>query len=263
MSPIKNEEWTQLIVPNSGRVYFYNVTNGESRWDIRNQGGPYDGIKYSNPRPLQSDARVADHAYHNRNYRSLNSAYEYADDQYQKRRRPEYQFMTPPRADRRSRVELGSHPGSKWILDKPEESIRRDLLDMYHHHKMQESTKLLADTYEPPKHATDRTTAKTYYVHSLPARNDVEPTPQNYNKDYVRLSHDYKRMAKYRVNCESDFCPVCNIFRRFWITTDTNTRNTGNGLKRCVWSLSFNSLASAAASAFLTFSNLASWGLRR
>lgn len=248
MSPIKNEEWTQLIVPNSGRIYWYNVTNGESRWDVRYEGGPYNDIKsysgpqvVSYPRLCQPDARIAKEAHHNRDYHSLNGAYEYADDQYQKGRRPQYQFMTPPRAERKSSVEPGSHPGQcnqvlvrpphqrdsvaashrksysyanhtdlKWILQKPEELQRRDLLSMmYHEHKTQNGPNLPEDALDHPRHTMSTTMEEKDQVLSHPPSNVMESRPDNYNKDYIRLSHDYNRMAKYRVNCKTDLRPVC------------------------------------------------------
>jgi hypothetical protein len=138
MSPsIHEAEWTQLIVPDSGRKYFYNVTTGESRWDIRNQGGPYSqGGPYnakhkggpqfkSNTRPMHPSMQIADSGPYfvsnkpmhpmangtrpNRHYHTLNDAIDYTHHQQRARPQP-YEFMTPPR-ERRSRSQILSPQG--------------------------------------------------------------------------------------------------------------------------------------------------------
>jgi hypothetical protein len=215
MSPSKNDDWTQLILPNSGRKYYYNCLTGESRWNIGHEGGPYtNNINYaSNPRPMHTTTPSR----HNQNYHSFENGYNSTGPN----RPRHYSFMTPPHKGGRQ-VEVPDKSLSlqqRQSLSRPQRSHQTN--PRARHHRKSYSCGLidesagamkreLLDLYSTSKNSLHNhmSLADDSHVVNLLQNMETESKTDSYNKDYIRLSQEYKQMEKYR-SSNKDSRPVC------------------------------------------------------
>ena len=222
MSPDKRaEDWNRLILPGSGRKYFYNVATGESRWDINIEGGPYSSnvtrvsTQSQQYRGSKTLTCKRDQVHNGRLHSSQQNYSSFTDNidqpQYgiRHRRQHSYEYMSPIRPERQRSQGPGSLPRvschqtpqlhhfanntGRWSLSKSVKSTRTAGFDPQHNISDTKETKRRNTTAKAPP-MTNQDTVDLFQT-SL----DPESKPDNYNKDYIRLSKQYKLMERYRI----------------------------------------------------------------
>lgn len=173
------DDWSLLILPNSNRKYYYNHMTGESRWKVHIAGGPYD-IPVFPKHPVEPERSTCTPQ---QKCHSLNDGLD-SHRHHQKKSR-QTAFLTPPRVDRHiSRDDL---PNS---LPKPKPRKSSSITSRH-----RKSHSCVIGRSDPPINTIQNTSTSNHFVQ----RNaENETKPDNYNKDYIKLSEDYKRMEQFR-----------------------------------------------------------------
>lgn len=214
MTPSK-DDWSILILPNSNRKYYYNTSTGESRWDLQRVGGPYS--RPLKPSPIQT--RSVSAKAQRRTYHQLHDGFDSDSKHHHQQTSRQSAFLTPPRVN----APFQDQPRHTFKPPKPLEidsSVVR--------HRKSNSYAANSDTRWLPDHSIassksmrpmmpnpKRMSLVNNYndaVHLLQSTGS-ESKPHNYNKDYIRLSREYKRMQPFRPPMKSSagHRPICII----------------------------------------------------
>ena len=235
MSPDKRTgDWSRLILPGSGRKYFYNVATGESRWDLKNEGGPYSNVNpYApNGKPMSlhrvsyqpqhyyKESKSLNDGIHQIHNYSANQEHNSSNDNTDhygirnRRQQYSYGYMTPPRSERhrsqgpcslprpschrtRQPHHIANSTG-RWSLSKPAETTRRNTADFNPQYNV--SNKRERNHRKTTQKAPSYTNQG---IEDLFQSSTDQSKPDKYNKDYIRLSHEYKLSERYRIKPNS------------------------------------------------------------
>ena len=201
-------DWSLLTLPNSNRQYYYNHLTGESRWqlDDARAGGPYDAVNATNtlsplrtkPNANNVSTRTVLHKYHSNDV--LGNKY-YRQQHPQHKLKPTQSasaFLTPPRVDQRI-------PPRVFPKSLPPPQPRRSSSTKSRHRK---SHSCVIDA-----HALNKDHKSTFHnaLGFVDNHTDNDTKQDNYNKDYVRVSNEYKQMEPFRYSPHptTDLHPTC------------------------------------------------------